>query len=193
LTKARRSTFQQKHQEGKMKKATILCVCLLISGVVLTRAHGDPSQSNNGFEAFWQKFRTAIIAGDKEAAIGLSRFPIRMPGRVRNIKDGADLRLRYREVFNKYTSAAKCFGEKYDDPRYPESKNKYLEATIDSDNPKLARFNCSDNTGYYIDYIFELTRTGWRFVRIDRYVNQGRLFQPQFPLRIDKSEKLFAI
>src|SRR5258706_16407165 len=99
-----------------MRRATILFTFLLLSVAVLTNAPVNSAHSDDGFEAFWQKFRTAIVNGDKEAVIGFSRFPIRMPGRARNIKDAADLRLRYREVFNKYTSAAKCFGGKYDDP-----------------------------------------------------------------------------
>jgi hypothetical protein len=156
-----------------MKKALALLVGLLLSGVALALSPGGASQSNDGLEAFVDKFRTAVINGDKETVIGLSAFPIRMPGRVRNINDAGDLRTRYRDVFIKYTSAAKCFGEKVDDPRYPQTKNKYVEPVRDSDNPKLARFNCADNTGYNVDYLFELTKTGWKFVRLDRYVNEG--------------------
>ena len=157
-------------EEEKVKKATILCLCLLLSGAAPAIVPGNSAHSDDGFDAFVEKFRTAVIGGDKETVIGLSGFPIRMPGRVRNIRDAADLRLRYREVFNKYTSAAKCLAEKVDDPRYPESKNKYVEPLRDSDNRKLARFYCADNTGYGINYVFELTKTGWKFVRLERFL-----------------------
>ncbi len=154
-----------------MKKVTIPCLCLLISAVVLAMAPVNSAHSDDGLEAFVQKFRAAVINGDKETVVGLSRFPIRMPGRVRNIKDAADLRQRYHEVFNKYTSAAKCLAEKYDDRRFPESKNKYVvEPLRDSDKPKDAWFDCGDDTGYGINYVFELTQTGWKFVRLERFL-----------------------
>src|SRR5260370_42653480 len=109
-----------------MKKVTIPCLCLLISAVVLAMAPVNSAHSDDGIEAFVQKFRAAVINGDKETVVGLSRFPIRMPGRVRNIKDAADLRQRYHEVFNKYTSAAKCLAEKYYEHRFPESSGRHI-------------------------------------------------------------------
>jgi hypothetical protein len=155
-----------------MKKAIILGICLLLSGAVPLMGSGNFVQSDDGFDTFVEKFRAAVIKGDKETVVGLSGYPIRMPGRVRNIRDAADLRLRYREVFNKYANAPKCFAEKYNDPRFPESNNKYIGPVRDSENPKLGRFFCGDNTGYGINYILELTKTGWRFVRLDRFILQ---------------------
>lgn len=76
-----------------MRKATILCAFLLIGGVALATSPGKSSQSNDDFKAFFEKFRAAVIKSDKEAIEGFSRFPIRMPGRVPNIKDVADLRV----------------------------------------------------------------------------------------------------
>jgi hypothetical protein len=157
---------------GVMKKAIILDMCLLLSGAVSVIGSGNFVQSDDGFDAFVEKFRAAVIKGDKETVVRLSGYPIRMPGRVRNIKDAADLRLRYREVFNKYANAPKCFAEKYKDPRFPESNNQYIGPVRDSENPKLGRFFCGDNTGYGINYWLELTKTGWRFVRLDRFILQ---------------------
>lgn len=156
-----------------MKKALALLIGLLLSGVALAMSPDGSSQSNDGLEAFVDKFRTAVINGDKETVIGLSGFPIRMPGRAKNIKSAADLRVRYREVFNKYTSAAKCFREKHNDPSFAESKSSFAEALRNPENPKQARFNCADNSGYYYDYTFALTTTGWKFIRLVRYVNEG--------------------
>jgi hypothetical protein len=156
-----------------MKTAPTLFACLLLSGAAVAFSPGSSSQNNDGLEAFADKFRTAVIKGDKETVIGLSGFPIRMPGRVKSIKNAAELRLRYSEVFNKHISAAKCFREKYNDPNFAESKTSFVEGLRNSENPKLAGFNCGDNSGYFYDYIFALTATGWKFVRLDRYANEG--------------------
>ena len=142
-----------------MKKAIILCMCLLLSGAALAIAPGNSARSDDGFEAFWQKFKAAVIAGDKETVIGLSQFPIRMPGKVRNIKDAADLRLRYREVFSKYTSAAKCFAARDSD-----------SVPVRQDNPKKVALFCGDGTGYWIVYDVDLTKAGWKFVRLERFM-----------------------
>src|SRR6266699_1767274 len=132
-------------------KTVILSLLLLISGAAGAIPRNAAPQTNDGFAAFWQKFKTAVRSADKETVVSLTRFPMRMPGRVRNIKDAADLRLRYRDVFNKYTSAAKCFGEKY------MNSKKLIEASQDSDNPKIAYFECFDTKGYQFVYRFELT------------------------------------
>jgi hypothetical protein len=156
-----------------MKTAPILFACLLLSGVAPAFSPGSSSQGNDGLEAFADKFRTAVIKGDKETVIGLSGFPIRMPGRARSIKNAAELRVRYSEVFNKHISAAKCFREKSNDPNFAESKSSYVEGLRNVENPKLAGFNCGDNTGYIYDYVFALTATGWKFVRLDRFAFEG--------------------
>jgi hypothetical protein len=154
-----------------MKKRIILCICLLLCGAALTMAQENPAESDDGFDAFVEKFRAAVIKGDKETVVRLSGYPIRMPGRGRNIKNAAGLRLRYREVFNRY-NAPTCFAEKYSDPRFPESNNKYIGPVRDSENPKRGRFFCGDNTGYGVNYWLELTKTGWRFVWLDRFILQ---------------------
>ena len=159
-----------------MKRLSVLYLSLLLSGAVLTMASGKSVQEDkDGFKTFFEKFRAAVIKGDKESIAGLSRFPIRMPGRVPNIKDVADLRVRYREVFNKGFDAARCFGERYNDPRFPND-HSYFQAQPDSDNPKMAHFECFDNTSHQFTYSFENTKKGWRFVRLaKRAYDEARL------------------
>jgi len=137
-----------------MKRATILCLWLLLSATALAMTGVKSAQNNDDFVAFWQKFKTAVSKGDKEAVVVLSRFPIRMPRRVRNIKDAADLRLRYREVFHKNVNAAKCFATE--------------KPADDPDNAKGKFVSCFDNLGDIFLYEFEHTGTGWRFVRLGR-------------------------
>jgi hypothetical protein len=140
-----------------MRKAIILFICLLLSGSTLPSV-GQSWKTDEKFKAFWQKFRTAVISGDKETIVGLSSFPIRMPGRVRSIKDPADLRLRYQEVFNKRTNAAKCF--KRDDSE-PVGQSE-------GGRPKEYAIFCYVGGGDEVVFSLKLTRTGWKFVQFSQ-------------------------
>jgi hypothetical protein len=135
-----------------MKRAITLCACLLLGGAALP-SHAHFRAKDDGFEAFWQKFKAAVISGDKETVVGLSRFPIRMPRRVPNIKDAADLRLRYREVFNKPVNAAKCFAS--DDATRVQNPDTHID--------------CFDGKGDNVAYVFKRTKTGWKFTELDQY------------------------
>jgi hypothetical protein len=139
-----------------MKKAIILCICLLLGGAAL--AAPKQSTSDETFKAFWQKFKTAVISGDKETVVGLSSFPIRMPGRVRAIKDAGDLRVRYKEVFNKRTDAAKCFARSDSDP----------VGQSDGENPSEYAVFCDLGNGDIVAYSLKLTKTGWKFVKFSQ-------------------------
>jgi hypothetical protein len=138
-------------------KTTILFLSLVLTGAALATPYSTSTESNNGFDVFWQKFKVAVRKGDQEGIVSMSRFPIRMPGRIRNIKDAADLRLRYREVFKKDANATKCFAEQ--------------EPARDPSNEKRAFVQCESlNKAYDVaEYSFELTKNGWKFVRLDRY------------------------
>lgn len=140
-----------------MKKGLMLGVCFLLCSVAL----GSPGQSwqeDKSFSAFWEKFKAAVIQGDKETVIKLSSFPIRMPGRVKAIKDAADLRLRYKEVFNKRTNAAKCFARDDSDP----------VGQTESGPPKEYAVICDMGTGDVASYSVKLTQAGWKFVRLSQ-------------------------
>ena len=59
--------------------------------------------------AFWKKFRSAIIAGDKAAVAEMTKFPISMPYSVRAVKNKVEFLRRYTEIFNGEANAAQCF------------------------------------------------------------------------------------
>jgi hypothetical protein len=104
------------------------------------------------FKTFWQKFKTAVISGDKETVAAMSRFPVGMSYGIRSIRNKADLLKRYKQVFNEQTNAAKCFGIKEPEK---EGTKKYSVA-------------CPDAAGQeVVIYAFELTKTGWKFVALD--------------------------
>ena len=137
-----------------MKKITIFCLCLLICSSVFAMTSARPAKHDDAFNAFWQKFKTAVVSGDKSAVARLSLFPIGMSYGIRSIKNGVELKRRYREVFNKQTDAAQCFAQK--------------EPVADADNAKRFSVGCPDSAGNeVVIYEFERTKTGWRFVRLD--------------------------
>ena len=110
--------------------------------------------TDDEFKIFWEKFKAAVIKGDKPAVAGLSRFPVGMSYGIRSIRNRAELSRRYREVFNKQTDAAKCFATK--------------EPEKDETNPRKFYVACPDEAGNeVVIFEFERGRTGWRFVRLD--------------------------
>ena len=140
-----------------MKKALVACLGLVLSGVVLA-SPGQSWKDDESFVAFWQKFKVAVIQGDKETVIKLSSFPIRMPGRVRAIKDAADLRLRYKEVFNKRANAPKCFAKDDNEPVGQGEGGKPKEYGVFCDVETSER-------GDVVVYFLKFTGGGWKFVR----------------------------
>jgi hypothetical protein len=136
-----------------VKKSILLSLLLLLSGTALAATAANPTQDAS-LQAFWQKFKTAVISGNKEAVSALSRFPIQMSYGIRSVKTKAELRRRFRQVFKEQSDAAQCFAKKQ-----PE---------LDAANPKRFTVSCPNEAGdEVVIYEFELTRTGWKFVALD--------------------------
>jgi len=137
-----------------MRKTTILCLLVVVSGAVLAVAVGKSVQSDDSVQVFWQKFKTAVVNGNKEVVATLSQFPIEMPYGIASIKNKGQLFERYREVFNEQTNALQCFAK-----ANPE---------IVAEDPKQFTVACPDAAGnLVVIYYFERTKTGWKFVALD--------------------------
>ena len=150
---AKRRNFR----ERKMTRAFILFLCLLTSGVA-AGSSGQEWKNDESFKTFWKKFRAAVIQSDKEAVVGLSSFPVRMPGRVRAIRDAADLRLRYKEVFNRRANAVKCFARDDSEPvGQPEGERPNEYAVF-----------CDAGGGDVVVYTLKLTKAGWKFTKFSQ-------------------------
>lgn len=111
-----------------------------------------PPQNPESMTAFWEKFRAAVIKGDKETVAALSRFPISMGYGMSSLKNKAQLMKYYRKIFFTETNAAKCF---------PKAK-----PVIEKQRPKEFTIGCSFVDGGEeepFQYTFALTRNGWRF------------------------------
>jgi hypothetical protein len=137
-----------------MKRSNSLCLCIAVAIASLMPVVSNSARAEDSFQSFWQKFKTAVISGDKETVASLSKFPLGMSYGIRSIKNKPDLLRRYRDVFNKQSDAAKCFAKKT-----PEK---------DAANAKRFSVACPDEAGNeVVVYQFELTRTGWKFVSLD--------------------------
>jgi len=109
------------------------------------------------FSAFWNKFKSAVIAGDKATVADMTKFPLSMPYEVKAVKNKEGFLRRYDEIFKGEANAAQCFGSaephKESDRRY-EIYCPFKETPQDKENAPIR-------------FIFELTKSGWRFVGLD--------------------------
>jgi len=140
-----------------MKKLSIVFFLFaLIIPIVLSSA--KPSGVDAPMNAFWEKFKAAVIKGDKEAVLALSALPIEMEYGMPRIRTKAQFMKYYKHIFAGEANAAKCF--------------KTAKAELDSSNKKLFTVGCGfaeDTTpaDQPLVYTFKLTRAGWRFVGYD--------------------------
>ena len=109
------------------------------------------------FAPFWQKFKSAVIAGDKAAVAEMTKFPLSMPYLQKKVKDKADLLRRYDEVYNGEANAAQCF------PKAKPKKESAREYKVYC--PFKATPKDLENTP--ICFYFELTSNGWKFAGLD--------------------------
>jgi hypothetical protein len=109
------------------------------------------------FSPFWKKFRSAVIAGDKATVAEMTKFPLSMPYSVKAVKNKEDFLRRYNEIFKGEANAAQCFASAK--PR-KESARRYEIYCPFKDTPK-------DWENAPIRFLFELTRSGWKFAGLD--------------------------
>ena len=141
--------------------------CCALLGTALTfaaLAHAEqPGQMTtkpvsvvDSMQAFWNKFKAAVIKGDKETVAALSQFPISLNDGMTPIRNKAQFTKNYRFLFSGETNAAKCF-----------SKAKPALETVTKNRPREFTVGCSFAGGggeeEPFEYRFTLTRSGWKF------------------------------
>ena len=138
-----------------IKKSLATLVLAAMTAMLLLAAKTSAHQSNDSsIDAFWTKFKAAVIAGDKTGVAAMSQFPIEMPYGVASVKNRSQLIRRYREVFNVQANAQKCFAES--------------KPVIDAGNRNRFEVGCKDSAGNeVVVYGFVRTRTGWKFHSLD--------------------------
>lgn len=130
-----------------------LALFMLGNASALSQAPAKPAPKDS-IENFWEKFRAAVIKGDRSAVADMSQFPISMPYGMAAVRNRAQLIRRYRDVFNHEGSAAKCF----------------VDARRETDPARLREFSvpCKNSAGdEVVIYSFERARNGWRFRGLD--------------------------
>lgn len=115
-----------------------------------------PAQSSDSMEAFWEKFKAAVIKGDKETVAALTQFPLSMGYGNPDLKNKAQLIKYFRGIFFNETNAKRCF-PKEKPLVFPGTRKRPKEFTIG------CSFVSEEETGQPFEYRFTLTRNGWRF------------------------------
>ena len=115
--------------------------------------------AQNDFSTFWQKFKSAVIASDKTAVAEMTKFPLSMPYGVKAVKTKLDFLRRYNEIFNGEANAAQCFATAKPG-KFSDGHGQYEVYCPFKKTP-----NNKENAP--IRYIFELTKSGWKFVGLD--------------------------
>jgi len=113
--------------------------------------------AESDFSSFWKTFKAAVIAGNNATVAEMTKFPLSMPYEVKAVKNKEAFLRRYSEIFKGEANAAQCFKSaeqhKESDRRY-EIYCPFKETPDDRDNAPIR-------------FIFELTKSGWRFVGLD--------------------------
>ena len=113
--------------------------------------------AESDFSTFWKKFKSAVIAGDKATVAEMTKFPVSMPYSVKAVKNKEGFLRRYNEIFKGEANAGRCFAGAQ--PR-KESDRRYEIYCPFKGTP-------NDWENAPIRFIFELTKSGWKFAGLD--------------------------
>jgi len=136
-----------------MFKATVLLTAFLATAICFSPTSVS---AQTDFDAFWSKFKTAVVSGDKEAVASMTRFPLTMPFGMKAVRTRAELLKRYAGIFNKEADAARCFQA----TKPVKDQKAYAVWCTFKENPES-----SDNRP--IEYSFIKTKSGWKFAALD--------------------------
>jgi hypothetical protein len=113
--------------------------------------------AQSDFPVFWKKFKSAVIAGDKAAVAEMTKFPLSTSYLVKVVKNKQEFLRRYNEIFKGEANAAQCFASA---KPQKESAQSYAVYCPFKDTP-------NDRENAPIRFIFELTKSGWKFAGLD--------------------------
>ena len=142
-------------REGASRRRVIPRRTWLAVSLVLLFSSTTFAQTD--FSAFWKKFKAAVIAGDKAAVAEMTKFPLSMPYEVKAVKNKQEFLRRYAEIFKGEANAAQCF--KSAEP-HKQSDRQYDIYCPFKETPK-------DWENAPIRFIFELSKSGWKFAGLD--------------------------
>jgi len=134
-----------------------LLICATSFSFSILAADRERVVAQNEFPAFWNKFKSVVVGGDKATAAEMTKFPLSMPYGVKAVEDKENFLRRYSEIFKGEADAAKCFASA---KPQKESARSYAVYCPFKKTP-----NDRDNAP--IRFIFELTKSGWKFTGLD--------------------------
>src|SRR2546423_13841061 len=109
------------------------------------------------FSAFWKKFKSAVIAGDKAAVAEMTKFPLSMPYEVKAVNNKEEFLRRSNEIFKGEANAVQCFPSA---KPHQQSARQYDVYCPFKETP-------NDWANAPIRFIFEQTKSGWKFSGLD--------------------------
>lgn len=127
-----------------------------LAGLLILLSFPD-AFAETDFSAFWKKFKSAVVAGDKAAVAEMTKFPLSMPYEVKAVKNKENFLRRYDEIFKGEANAAQCFAKV--EPQKASAKEYEIYC------PFKGTPNDMENAP--IRFMFESTKSGWRFVGLD--------------------------
>jgi len=137
----------------KIKFGLAIFLCLVLSAISIDAT----SYHQTDVQAFWKKFKAAVVKGDKRAVAAMTKFPLGMPTYQKSVKTKADFLKRYNDIFNGDADAAKCFPKA---KLEKEDSKKYAVYCGFKETPE-------DTENIPNKYYFQLTKTGWKFAGFD--------------------------
>lgn len=135
----------------KFIKLVTISLVFALSAISINAANDDKKEA----QAFWKKFKEAVIKKDKKTLVKMTNFPLLMPFGLEKVRSKKEFYKRYDQIFNDETNAAKCFEK----AKLVKSYSNYgvycgfKDALDHEDKP--------------IFYYFEKTKTGWKFTGLD--------------------------
>ncbi len=113
--------------------------------------------AESDFSAFWKTFKSAVIAGDKATVAEMTKFPLSMPYLQKAVKNKDNFLRRYDEIFKGEANAAQCFKSAKPEKESAGRCGIYCPFKGTPDDWENAP----------IRFIFESTKSGWKFVGLD--------------------------
>jgi hypothetical protein len=137
---------------ARFNSSLILCLSLVL------QVHASQAAGTD-FPAFWSKFKSAVIAGNKSGVAEMTNFPLSMPYGVKAVKNKEDFVRRYAEIFNGEANAAQCFATA------KPGKSSDRQGQYEVYCPFKKTPNDKENSP--IRFVFEMTKSGWKFAGLD--------------------------
>jgi len=128
----------------------------LLAGILILLPFSN-AFAQTDFSVFWREFKSAVIAGDKATIAEMTKFPLSMPYLVKAVKNKQEFLRRYAEIFKGEANAAQCFATS--EPRKESDRRCEIYCPF--------KETLDDRENAPIRFIFELTKSGWRFAGLD--------------------------